>query len=310
MKPEKKWQKTDPSLRSHPAFHDLVAELDSTPILVDGLLSGLWRMAFTDAPDGDISRFKHRALARAVGWSGNGDVMVTSLLDTGFLCYEGDRLFIHDWIDWGGALFAERADNARRVARHREKPAQGDSVTVTSPLHTHYPRAEIKTKTKKEQDQELLSDSAESNDIESTPPDDFDLFWTPYPRKESKQVARRAWKRVPKKVRAAAAAAAESMRDCVDRGWQEKTFCPHPSTFLNQRRWEDWADGPPANYLPEQRTTGNLTDVLDAGAQAFGLIGDEHDQIGTAEDDGTEGTPTGSQDARRRLPACELAAGQ
>jgi len=308
MKPEKKWQKTDPALRSHPAFHDLVAELDSTPILVDGLLSGLWRMAFTDAPDGDLSRFKHRALARAVGWSGNGDVMVTSLLDTGFLCYEGDRLFIHDWLDWGGALFSERADNARRVARHREKPAQGGSVTVTSLLHTHYPRAETKTKTKRE-DQELLSDSGESNDASF---DDFDLFWTPYPRKESKQAARRSWKRVPKKYRAAATAAAESMADCVDHGWQEKTFCPHPSTFLNQRRWEDWSDGPPANYLPEQRKAGNLTDVLDAGAKAFGLIGDTHGQLGTGDDadDGPEGTPAGGEDAWRGVPSRELAAGQ
>lgn len=161
---------------------------------------------------------------------------------------------------------------------------------------------------------ELLSDSGESNDIESTPsdtsPDDFDLFWTSYPRKESKKAAQSRWRRVAKKDRAAAVAAAEAMAECVTRGWQEKTFCPHPSTFLNQRRWEDWADGPPANYLPDQSTTGNLTDVLDAGAQAFGLIGDEHDQLGTAEDDGTEGTLTGSQDARRRLPACELAAGQ
>ena len=156
---------------------------------------------------------------------------------------------------------------------------------------------------------ELLSDSGESNDAS---PDDFDLFWTSYPRKESKQTARRSWKRVPKKDRYAATAAAESMHDCVARGWQEKTFCPHPSTFLNQRRWEDWAGGPPPNYLPEQRNVGNLTDVLDAGAQAFGLIGDEHVQLGTAEDadDGPEGTPAGGQDARRRLPACELAAGQ
>ena len=133
MKPEKKWQKTDPTLRSHPTFLDLVAELDSTPILVDGLLSGLWRMAFTDAPDGDISRFKPRALARAVGWMGDCDVMLHALTDTGFLCEDDGRLVIHDWADWGGALFAERAANANRVSKHRA----GSNVmlpAVTLPL--------------------------------------------------------------------------------------------------------------------------------------------------------------------------------
>ena len=163
---------------------------------------------------------------------------------------------------------------------------------------------------------EPLSDSSESNDIDltssDTNPDDFDIFWTAYPRKESKQTARISWKRVPKKDRPAAAAAAESMHDCVARGWQERAFCPHPSTFLNQRRWEDWADGPPPNYLPEQRKAGNLTDVLDAGAKAFGLIGDTHGQLSTGDDadDGPEGTPAGGEDAWRGVPACELEAGQ
>lgn len=138
--------------------------------------------------------------------------------------------------------------NAYRVVTSLLPPQNDDStVTVTSPLSCPVPSSPIPSLS-------TLSDSDESNDI---PPDDFDLFWTPYPRKESKQAARRSWKRVPKKDRAAATAAADSMRDCVDRGWQEKTFCPHPSTFLNQRRWEDWADGPPANYLPDEAKGGN-----------------------------------------------------
>ena len=100
MNPARKWQKTDPGLRSHPAFIDLVEELGSTPLMVDGLLSGLWRMAFTEAKDGDISRFKPRVLARMLGWTRDPDKMLNALISSGFVTKD---LQIHDWYEWGGA---------------------------------------------------------------------------------------------------------------------------------------------------------------------------------------------------------------
>ncbi|MFA5387931.1 MAG: hypothetical protein WC322_06140 [Candidatus Paceibacterota bacterium] len=266
MKPEKKWQKTDPGLRSHPAFLDLVAELDSTPIMVDGMLSGLWRMAFHDAPDGDITRFKPRALARSVGWLGNADVLVHALTDCGFVDEIDGKLFIHDWSDWGGALFAERAKTAARVSRNRKVPANSDSVPVCTRTPTLPSRVDLDLERDIAQDLKPLSIAAAIDDS-------FELFWTSYPRAEAKKTARQKWAKLKPKERESAISAAAQMAECVQRGYQEKTYCPMPATFLNQRRWEDWETGPPVGYLPNHSDTGNLSDVLAAAAKTFDIGG-------------------------------------
>lgn len=132
MSAARRYQKTDPGLREHPAFLDLVAELDTTPIVADGLLHGLWALAFKLAPDGDLSRFKARALARAVGWTGSGPKMVDALLEAGFLYIEDDRLLIHDWYEWGGALFKKQESDRLRQESYRKTTSSGSDVTVTS----------------------------------------------------------------------------------------------------------------------------------------------------------------------------------
>jgi hypothetical protein len=131
MRATRHWQKTDPGLREHPHFLDLVAELKSTPIVIDGLLHGLWSMAFKMAPDGDLTKFKPRAIARAVGWTGHGDVMVTALVETGFLFWDNERLLIHDWDEWGGSLFVHQKGDAARQRRHRNDASPEAGVTVT-----------------------------------------------------------------------------------------------------------------------------------------------------------------------------------
>lgn len=72
-----------------------------------------------------------------------------------------------------------------------------------------------------------------------TEPDGFDDFWVLWPNKVSKQRARKAWKRLSVDARRAAYRA---VRD----GWFERWRSSkpdanpiHPSTFLNDRRWED-----------------------------------------------------------------------
>ena len=69
----------------------------------------------------------------------------------------------------------------------------------------------------------------------------FEEFWEAYPRHESKQAARKAFDKIKPddqlfaKMLEAIAAWKESEQ------WQEDggRFVPHPSTWLNQKRWED-----------------------------------------------------------------------
>lgn len=66
----------------------------------------------------------------------------------------------------------------------------------------------------------------------------FWLFWQMYPRKIDKDRARRAWKKLSPD-RAMANAILEGLRSwkkCDQ--WQEERFIPHPTTWLNGRRWE------------------------------------------------------------------------
>ena len=68
--------------------------------------------------------------------------------------------------------------------------------------------------------------------------DDFDQFWDAYPRKEGKQKARQAFAKVtaPLDVLLEAIEKQKKSDQWSKDGGQ---FIPHPSTWLNGKRWED-----------------------------------------------------------------------
>jgi len=79
----------------------------------------------------------------------------------------------------------------------------------------------------------------------------FWLFWQMYPRKIDKDRARRAWKKLSPD-RAMADAILEGLRrwkKCDQ--WQDERFIPHPTTWLNGRRWESM---PPASRTAAPET--------------------------------------------------------
>lgn len=69
----------------------------------------------------------------------------------------------------------------------------------------------------------------------------FDVFWEEYPRKVSKVVAERSFRRLApsKKLMGEILADVRQRKEGDD--WQKEggRFVPHPATYLNQRRWED-----------------------------------------------------------------------
>lgn len=68
--------------------------------------------------------------------------------------------------------------------------------------------------------------------------DDFDLFWSTYPRKEGKQKARSAFAKVDVDIDVLLDALSEHKKSAQ---WTKNNgeFIPHASTWLNGRRWED-----------------------------------------------------------------------
>jgi hypothetical protein len=76
----------------------------------------------------------------------------------------------------------------------------------------------------------------------------FDRFWESYPRKDAKQTAERAWRKLkptPELVEAIVAAV-----DRQAKSWRDPQFIPMPATWLNGARWKDQGskvrDGPTA----------------------------------------------------------------
>ena len=74
----------------------------------------------------------------------------------------------------------------------------------------------------------------------------FEDFWHNYPRKTSKQAAKKAYHAVCPTPDLAVTI----LQDLVERmmyDWalREKKYIPYPSTYLNQRTWEDPIELPP-----------------------------------------------------------------
>lgn len=102
----------------------------------------------------------------------------------------------------------------------------------------------LETKTRRNGHANAPAVTAPRPDPEPTP-DDLswvDLFeswfWTVYPRKVGKPAALRAWKAVRPQSQQTIDAMAAGLK-LWRATWTEPQFTPHPSTWLNQRRWED-----------------------------------------------------------------------
>lgn len=103
-----------------------------------------------------------------------------------------------------------------RVLRH-----EGLISPIKAPLHGA-----------KEQDKEQVKEQ-DKGDTQGG----FGAFWQAYPRKQGKGAAEAAWKKIKQ---------TDELKDLIlkavvsqSKQWHDPKFIPHPSTWLNQRRWED-----------------------------------------------------------------------
>lgn len=76
-------------------------------------------------------------------------------------------------------------------------------------------------------------------------PQDFNDFWSLYPRKVAKQTAFKSWARL-KANDALQQKILSDVQRRIDGEWRGKDvqYIPHPTTYLNQRRWEDETSQP------------------------------------------------------------------
>lgn len=71
--------------------------------------------------------------------------------------------------------------------------------------------------------------------------DTFTFFWNAYPRKVGKAIAFNSWKKIKPDEKLFSLIIASLEQHKKTNQWKKSNgeFIPHPSTWLNQRRWED-----------------------------------------------------------------------
>ena len=67
----------------------------------------------------------------------------------------------------------------------------------------------------------------------------FDLFWAAYPIKKAKKKARQIWEREQLDSQAQQLINHVQMMLTKDKLWKVGIGIPHPTTYLNQERWDD-----------------------------------------------------------------------
>jgi len=79
------------------------------------------------------------------------------------------------------------------------------------------------------------------NVIQSNTNPAFDAFWIQYPRKVGKFTCRRAWEKINPEGELLEKIMASLERHKKSTGWMKDQgrFIPHPTTWINQKRWED-----------------------------------------------------------------------
>lgn len=154
----------------------------------------------------------------------------------------------------------QKAKTAERVARHRAKA----KPATPEPLHVTLGNAGNASVT---QDTHIAEAEAEASippiapqGGQETPPEPpapkrrkpranlplipapgFDLFWAAYPAKLAKTAAIKAWNRLTPDDATTSRIVADVQARRNSHDWTKDMgqFIPHPSTYLNQRRWED-----------------------------------------------------------------------
>lgn len=224
-----------------------------------GLLSLLWLWAIDNAEDGDLSRVTSRTVARAAQWEGDPDAFVKAIERAGFI--DSDPCMLHDWLDYSGKLLEQReqkrAQNRERQQRYRDKNVlraslqSNDRVTDVSRVNnalisdSTVPNLTVPDRTKPMVDilphTPITSDDEKHEKQTNLQIKRFDEFWSAYPKKVGKGVARKAWARIKptgelhSKILDAIAEAKQSDQ------WRRNggQYIPNPATWLNQERWLD-----------------------------------------------------------------------
>lgn len=133
---------------------------------------------------------------------------------------------------------AKSAAQRKREQRERERGLAGDDACHAMSRNVTLDKDEDKDK--EEGSNEPSPVQRKRNTSPATDPR-FDQFWSAYPNKKAKATAMSAWLKLSpnEALFSAIIRALEAQKNSHEWTKDDGRFVPHPTTWINQRRWED-----------------------------------------------------------------------
>lgn len=120
------WSQLHGGAQCHPKVVALEGLLGISELEARGIALGLWGWTIQWEPSGDLSKQTPATIARGLAWRGDPVVLIDALVAARLLDRDGDRLLLHDWMD-----YAKGWTEAVRLRKHRDKEAKKKSRTRT-----------------------------------------------------------------------------------------------------------------------------------------------------------------------------------
>jgi len=120
------WSQLHGGAQCHPKIVALEGLLGISELEARGIALGLWGWTIQWEPSGDLSKHPPASIARGLAWTGDPNALISALIEVRLLDREGDRLLLHDWMD-----YAKGWKEAVRSRKNRDKEARKKSRTRT-----------------------------------------------------------------------------------------------------------------------------------------------------------------------------------
>ena len=114
------WIKSEQALGQHPKLKLLANELKISIPQAVGHLHLLWWWAVDYAENGDITRYKE-FVPFSAQWEGEPIDFTNALIKHGWIDDIEGKLYIHDWVEYTGALIEIRQKDAERKRQSRQR---------------------------------------------------------------------------------------------------------------------------------------------------------------------------------------------
>lgn len=219
-------------------------------------LLDLWEFATAHRPRGTLDYLTDRDVEREAGWEGSPGEFVAALLDLKWATRSAQNwLVLHGWKEKQPHAYKieELAEKARLAGKVSATKRSTDRSTTRSTKRstgrspfTSYPLPSTPTATSTSTD---TTTEKPLHQPKADGPSGFIRFWSLYPRKEGRTPALKVWTKDGLEPRTEEICLSVEAHKKTEQ-WQTPKFIPHPTTFLNQRRYEDSVQPDNGKWIP------------------------------------------------------------